>query len=319
MTPGRRLLLVETEQPADLELYRAALSAEFPALDLVTARSREEAHAVAAGVDAVAGKAGCIPATAVAAMPRLEWIHALTTGVDSILAMDLRPGVVVTATRGVHGPQMSELALLQMMSLARGFPRMLENQRQSLWRRWPQPLLLGRTVVIVGVGNIGEELARRCGAFGMRVIGVSDGRSQVPGFDAIHPRSELRAAAAAADFLVVLVPYSSATHALIDASVLRAMRTDAFLVNIARGGVLDEAALIEALRERRIAGAALDVFREEPLPAASPLWSLPNVIVTPHVGGMSDRYAEQVLPQLRHNVGAWLRGGTGGLRNVVRS
>lgn len=313
----RRLLIIESEYPADLDRYRAALVAEFPGLEVLTASSAEQALAVAQGVAAIAGKAGAIPAQVVASMPELEWIHALTTGVDPILAMDLPPGVVVTATRGMHGPQMSELALLLMMALLREFPRMLGNQRRSSWERWPQRLLVGRAVGIVGVGAIGEELARRCRVFGMRVIGVSDGRSTVPGFDVIHPRRELRAVAAAVDFLVLLVPYSPATHQLVDGAVLRAMRREAYLVNIARGGVVDEAALIDTLRAGRIAGAALDVFRQEPLPVDSPLWSLPNVILTPHIGGMSDRYAEQALPYLLHNVGAWLRGDAGAMRHLV--
>ena len=313
-----RLLIIEKEAPADLDLYRAALAADFPALELVTVRDDAGALASVAGVRAVVGKAQYIPRALVAALPDLQWIQALTTGVDPLLAMPLPRDVVLTSARGIHGEQMSELALLLMMSLLRDLPRMLDNQRRHAWQRWPQRLLAGRTVGIVGVGAISEVLARRCRAFGMRVLGVSDSRSAVEGFDTIHPRRELAAVAAASDFLVLLVPYGPETHHLIDADILAAMRPDAYLVNIARGGVVDETALVAALGDRRIGGAALDVFTEEPLPAASPLWALPNVILTPHVGGMSDRYAEQLLPLLRHNVGAWLRGRLGELRNVVR-
>ena len=313
----RRLLIIENEHPADLDLYRAMLAAEFPALQLVTASSAAEARARADGVQAIVAKAQYVPAQLVAELPRLEWIQALTTGVDPLLALPLPPGLILTSARGVHGPQMSELALLLMLALLRDLPRMLDNQRRHQWERWPQRLLAGRCVGIVGIGSISEELARRCRAFGMRVVGVSDARATAEGFDAVYPRRELARVAAEADFLVLLVPYGPETHHMIDAAVLGAMRREACLINIARGRVVDETALIDALRSGRIAGAGLDVFEQEPLPADSPLWGLPNVIMTPHIGGMSDRYAEQLLPLLLHNVGAWLRGAHGELRNVV--
>ena len=316
-SPMRRLLIIEREHPADLDLYRATLAAEYPSLQLVTASSAAEALARADGVQAIVAKAQDVPAQLVAHLPRLEWIQALTTGVDPLLALPLPPGLVLTSARGVHGPQMSELALLLMMALLRDLPRMLDNQRRHHWERWPQRLLAGRCVGIVGIGAISEELARRCRVFGMRVIGVSDSRTAAEGFDAVHARRDLARVATEADFLVLLVPYGPDTHHMIDAGVLGAMRRDACLINIARGRVVDEAALIDALRSGQIAGAGLDVFEQEPVPAGNPLWELPNVIMTPHIGGMSDRYAAQLLPLLRHNVGAWLRGVHGELRNVV--
>ena len=212
---------------------------------------------------------------------------------------------------------MSEMALLHMMALWRDLPAMLANQRAHRWERWPQKLLLGKTVVLLGVGAISEELARRCQAFGMRVVGVSDARRAAPGFDAVLPRERLHEAAAMADALVVLVPLTPATRGMVDAAVLAAMRPEAILVNLARGPVVDEVALVSALREGRIAGAGLDVFDVEPLPAASRLRDMPNVIITPRVGGMSDTYARQALPLVEENLRAFLAGELDRLRNRV--
>jgi phosphoglycerate dehydrogenase-like enzyme len=211
---------------------------------------------------------------------------------------------------------MAELVLLYMLSLYRDLPRMLQNQRNATWRRWGQRLLHGKTVVIIGVGSIGEAIAARCRSFGMRVVGVTR-RNHIAGVDEIYPREHLRETAARADFLVVVTPYSRETHHMVDAAVLDAMPRSAYLINVARGSVVDEAALIAALRRGAIAGAALDVFETEPLPASSPLWHFENVIVTPHIGGMSDIYAEQALPILLHNLRAYLDGNVAAMKNRV--
>lgn len=313
----RRLLIIEKENPADLATYTAALAGALPTLKVVTAASEDEALAVCEECDGVAAKAQYIPAAVIARMPRLRWVQALTTGIDPLAALGLPADVAISSVRGVHGPQMAELTFLMMLSLARDFPRTLRNQSERLWQRWPQRMLDGRTILIVGIGVIGEAIAARANAFGMRVIGVSDGRSEAPGFTTIAPYAELAAQAAAADFVVVVTPYSARSHNLIDATVLRSMLSHAFLVNVSRGRVVDEAALLAVLNEGGIAGAALDVFEHEPLPSDSPLWQAPNLIVTPHVGGMSDRYAEQVLPILIQNARAFIDGRLGDLTNPV--
>jgi len=207
------------------------------------------------------GLAPFIPPELIKALPQLKWIQALTTGVDNLLKMECLPSsVVLTSCKGFHGPQMSELAILLMLSLARRFPAMLDNQKRAEWHRWPQPLLEGKTVCIVGLGGISEALAKRCLPFGMRITGVSDGRTQVDGVDRIYRRAEMKSAAADCDFLVVLVPYSEATHHLINADVLAAMKPAAHLINISRGGCVDEAAVINAVNSGVIASAGLDVF-----------------------------------------------------------
>jgi phosphoglycerate dehydrogenase-like enzyme len=174
-------------------------------------------------------------------------------------------------------------------------------------------LLAGKTACLVGLGAIAETLARRCLAMDMRLTGVSNGRTELDGFDRIFRRTDIADAAREADFLIVIAPYSSETHHIIDAKVLAAMKPGAFLVNISRGGCVDEAALLEALDESDIAGAGMDVFATEPLPANSPLWQHPRIIVTPHIGGMSDIYHQQALPLVADNLNAFARSGADGL------
>ena len=295
------------------------LAAAAPGYDYALAADEATTMAAAAEAEIIIGLAHAIPGRVLAAAPRLRWIQALTTGTDQLEALpELRPEVVLTAMRGIQGPQMAEHAFLLMLGLLRDMRGIVERQAARVWDRRPQPLLHGRRVAILGVGSIAEHLAERCRLFGMHVTGISDGRRAVPHFDAILPRAALRQAASEADFLVVLVPFTPATRHIVDAGVLAAMRPDAFLVNIARGAVVDEAALAAALAARRIAGAGLDVFATEPLPAESPLWALPNAIITPHVGGVSDIYMRQALPVVAENLRAWRTGGAAALRHIVR-
>jgi phosphoglycerate dehydrogenase-like enzyme len=310
------ILIYEPDSARDARSYGQAVTREFPDVEVFATSDRNEAIALAPRITALAAKAGDVVPELVAAAPRLDWIQALTTGVDPLHALRLPHTVTITSARGIHGPQMAELAMLLMLSLGRNLPKILANQRESKWQRWGQPLLLGKTVVIVGVGTISEVLAARCRAFGLRVIGITS-RIAACDFDELHPRARLREVAARADFLVVLVPYSPDTHHMIDAAVLASMKPTAFLINIARGNVIDEPALIDALRARRIAGAGLDVFATEPLPPTSPLWTFDNVVVTPHVGGLSDVYVEQVIPVLLDNLRAYRAGDRAAMRNVV--
>lgn len=250
---------------------------------------------------------------------KLRWIQALGSGVDGITDRpSLRPDVLVTNLHGIHGAPVSEAALAAMLSLGRGLARNLRNQQQRKWERFPASLLKGKTVVIYGVGSIAAELAPKCKAFGMRVLGISSTTRTLPGFDRILPRSELVAAASEADYLVLLTPYSEATRGSVGGDVFAAMKPTGHLVNLARGGVVDEEALMAALTTRRIAGAALDVFSEEPLPESHPLWAMDNVLITPHQGGFYDEYVNEALPVIEHNLRKFLAGDTAGMINLVR-
>jgi phosphoglycerate dehydrogenase-like enzyme len=303
---------------ADAAEFEAKARRDFPHIDLFASNERTEAVREAPSADAFIGHHFQFDEELLRRAPKLRWIQSLTTGTDAILKLkSLKPEVIVTSTRGMHGPQMSELVFLQMLALLRDFPRLQRNQSARLWERRPQPLLWGKTLVIVGVGAIAEALAARAKAFGMTVCGVSGSDRQPAGFDRMFLRRDIESAALAADFFVIIVPHSPETENLIDARVIAALRPSAFLINVARGGVLDEGALLTALREKRLAGAALDVFRESPLPSGHALWALPNLIITPHIGGMSDIYLEQAYPTVRDNLRAFLADDARNMLNVV--
>jgi phosphoglycerate dehydrogenase-like enzyme len=250
---------------------------------------------------------------------RLRWIQALGTGVDGIVDRPpFREGVLVTNMHGLHGDSVPEAAILLMLALARDLPRAMRNRTQRKWERYPSQLLKGKTVGIFGVGAIARSLAPKCKSFGMTVVGISTSPRAMEGFDRMVHRDALELAVRDLDFLVLLTPYTAETHGIVGARVLAAMKPSAFLVNLARGGIVDEDALLLALREGRLAGAALDVFATEPLPEAHPLWSMDNVIVTPHLGGFHDQYAEQALPTVVENFRKFLAGDTAGMINVVK-
>lgn len=300
------------------EMYRDLLSRKFPDVEIHAVHHAPEADNVIAEVDVIAGLGHHLPREMLAAAKSLRWVQALTTGTETLTAPGvLRPEVILTSTRGIHGPQMTELAFLNMIALARDFRRMQRNQAEAIWEQRGQPILEGKTIVIVGLGLLAEHLAERCKMFGMTTVGVSDGRTKGPHFDEIVPRRRLVEAAGRADFLMLLVPYSPATHNLINRDVIAAMKPTAFLINLARGGVLDQDALIEHLQAGKIAGAGLDVFPTQPLPKDSPLWTMPNVIITPNIGGRSDRFVEQTLTVLEPNLAAYKEGRLKDLRNII--
>ena len=302
----------------DAQQYHEPLARSFPEVAFHAVHHGEDAKAVAERLDVIVGLGHHIPNDLIKAATNLRWIQALTTGTETLTAPGvLPPHVLLTSTRGVHGPQMSELAFLNMIALNRNFRKMQRNQAEGKWEPWNQPILDGRTVVVVGLGVLAEHLAERCKLFGMTTVGISSGRSEAAHFDEVHPRARLAQAAARADFLVLLVPYSKATHHLVDREVLAAMKPSAFLINLARGGVLDEAALIEALQAGKLAGAGLDIFSKQPLPPDNPLWRMPNVIITPNVGGRSDTFVEQTLTIVEPNLRAFVEGRLHDLRNLV--
>jgi len=296
---------------SNADYYATRLADAVPELEFRAAATEDEALAVAADATVLVGLAPYLSQQLIAACAKLEWIQALTTGVDNLRGLKR---IALTNCHGIHGPQMSELAVMTMLNALRDFPRMQANQRAHRWERWPQPVLTGRTVCIVGLGVIGEHLAGMLAAFGVQVTGVSGGRKEAPGFKHVYARENLAEAAAEADILVLLTPYTPQTHHIVDAQVIAAMKPSSLLINLSRGGCLDEIALMDALREKRIAGAALDVFSSEPLPPESPLWDLPNLIVTPHIGGFSDIYHEQALPIVAANMADYAQGGIGALK-----
>jgi phosphoglycerate dehydrogenase-like enzyme len=205
-----------------------------------------------------------------------------------------------------------------MLALSRDLPGFVRAQDERQWKRWPAKLLYEKTVGILGIGIIAEALAPKCKAMGMTVVGITSSPRKVASFDRVHPMSELLKVLPEIDYLVLLTPYSPASHHMIDAKVFSAMKPTAYLVNVARGGVVDEDAMIEALRAKKFAGAALDVFNQEPLPPDNPLWTFKNVIITTHQGGFCDTYPDLAMPILEHNMRCFLKGDLKGMMNVAR-
>jgi phosphoglycerate dehydrogenase-like enzyme len=317
-----RLLILLTLPAEIIDQYRARLRAKFPALAIDVADQHTDFKPLLAAADILLTfgqvmknlRADFAPAA------NLKWVQALGTGVDGIVDQPtLKPHVIVTNVHGIHGEPVSEAVLAGMLALARDIPRAVRAQDRRVWLRWPAKLLSGKTVGILGVGAIAERLAPKCKALGMKVIGISSAVRAVPGFDRMYGREQLLQAVPELDFLVLLTPYSQATHQLIGASVFAAMKPTSYLVNLARGGVVDEAALVESLRARKIAGAALDVFQQEPLPADHPLWSFENVIITTHQGGFCDVYVDLAMPTIEHNMRCFLAGDLSKMVNIVRS
>ena len=302
----------------DVDYFVPRLRARFPMLNVLTAMDLPEAVDRLAEAEVIFATGHGFNDDRLGKAARLKWIHAMTTGTDAILgSRTLRPEVVVTSTRGIHGPQTSEMAFMHMLNLARNYPRMRDNQRQHIWKRWTLTRLCGKTVAILGVGLIAESLAPRCKAFGMTVLGVTRTPRVVTGFDRMFDYAQLEQAAAVADFVIVLAPHSLETDSIINAKLLAAMKPSAFLVNLARGGVCDEDALLAALRNKRIAGAGLDVFRTEPLPPESPFWDMDNVVITAHCSGSSDDNLALTWPIIETNMTRFLEGRWSEMINLV--
>ncbi len=313
-------LLLLLSMPENIRMqYHDRIKAEFPDVTVNVVDHHSKVDPYIASADILMTFGPMMSARVLEQAAKLKWIQALGTGVDGIAdRATLRQEVVITNLHGVHGPPVSEAALMSMLALSRGLPRTLRNQAQHKWERFPARLLKDKTVAIYGIGVIAEELAPKCKAFGMTVVGISSTRTAVPGFDRIHPRADLAQAVSSADYLVLLTPYTAATRNSVDAGILAAMKPSAYLINLARGGVVDEAALIDVLNRKCIAGAALDVFAEEPLPADHPFWAMEDVIITTHQGGFCDVYVNFAMPVITTNLRRFLAGDTAGMVNLIK-
>ncbi len=314
----RLLILLTLPEKIRMQYYQR-LRSEFPelAIDLVDHHSKADPFIGSADILLTFG--AHMADHVLEKGTRLKWIQALGTGVDGIVDRPpFREGVLVTNMHGLHGDSVPEAAIMLMLALARDLPRAMRNQHARKWDRYPSRLLKGRTVGIFGVGAIARSLAPKCRSFGMTVVGITSAVRGMEGFHRMVHRDELERTVPELDFLVLLTPYTPETHGIVDAKVLVAMKPSAFIVNLARGGIVDEEALVRALREKRLAGAALDVFATEPLPADHPLWGMDNVIVTPHLGGFHDQYAEQALPTVVENFRKFLAGDVKSMINVVK-
>jgi phosphoglycerate dehydrogenase-like enzyme len=250
----------------------------------------------------------------------LRWVHHGGAGVDPLLFPELvRSPIVLTNSGGIFDHAIAEYVLGLVLAFAKDFPGTFELQRRREWRHRETERLDGRTVVVVGAGGIGREIAGMLRAAGMRVIGVA--RRARPGtapgspFERVAGRDELHTVLPEADFVVLSLPLTPETRGSFGAPQLSRMKPSARLINVGRGAVVDEPALLDALRARRIAGAALDVFADEPLPSDHPFWALPGVLVSPHMSGDFHGWPEAVSALFVENFRRWRAGRP--LLNVV--
>ncbi len=239
-----------------------------------------------------------------AAAPRLRWYHTPAAGVDRLLEIpEFRArGITLTNNSGSYDIQIAEHVLAFVFEAAKRLHLYRDQQRRHEWKDQVHAELRGETMVVYGAGSIGAEVVRLASAVGMRVVAVRRSGATVPGAERAVTPDRLADAAAEADYLVVAAPLTAATRGAISREVLARMKPTAWVVNIARGAIVDEEALITALRERRIGGAALDTFVEEPLPPESPLWSLENAIITPHTSNSSPNVRARTLALFVENV-----------------
>jgi phosphoglycerate dehydrogenase-like enzyme len=313
-------LLILTEiQESIRARYKAMLVERFPELTINVVGHHSSVDPYIADTDILLCFSPPMADHVVGKAKKLKWIQALGTGVDNIVDLpSLGKEVIVTNIRGIHGAPVSEATIAYMLALARDLRRSSQVQDQCTWQRWPSRLLLGKTVGILGVGLIAEHLAPICKLFGMAVIGITGNPREAKGFDRMVARDDLVKIAPELDFLVVLIPMSPQNRNIVGEKVFAAMKPTAYLINVARGGVVDEPALMAALESEKIGGAALDVFAEEPLPAASPLWKTKNLLVFPHLAGYSLGYEERAMPTIAGNMEKFLAGDFKNMINIVR-
>ena len=277
----------------------------------IAATPSEAAGAVA---DAEILYAWKFPPQLYAKASRLQWMQVMGAGVDWALVPELPPSVQVTRAPGVFGPWMAEYVLGWCSWVTQKMKTYRDAQRQRRWDDHVLPdRLSGKTMTIVGLGDIGRDIARVARGLGMRVLGVSRRGRPVREAARVYPVTAMTRALREADFVVLLLPLTAETRGIIGPDALAVMKSTAWLINIARGAVVNESALLEALEQKRIAGAVLDVFDREPLPPSHPLWRVDNVVVTPHISGPST--PDAIAPVFNDNLARYLAGRP--LRHVV--
>ena len=313
-----RILVYVVNPEQNGQHYLPLISKDFPAAEVRFATNVEIANSEIVEADVLLTYGMLVDDELIGRANRLKWIHSLISGLDWLDNLQtLGTDVIVTSARGMHGPPVAEMALLMMLALSRRLPLFVANQRDSRWQRVVGSLLFRKTAGILGVGKIGQELALRLKAMGMNIIGISSTERAVPGFDRIVLREKLTEIAPELDFLVTLLPLTPQSRGIVNDAVFSALKPEAFLVHLARGPIVSEPALLDALANRRIAGAGLDVFDIEPLPSSHPLWQMDNVIITPHNAGIYDDYARDSYSLFAENLRLLLAGRAAEMKNRV--
>lgn len=254
--------------------------------------------------------------------PLLKWVQLASAGSDHVQragAFDIRPDLILTTSSGVHEVPISEHIVAMLLHFARRFQVAVRNQPSHTWQRYQANEAHGKTACFIGYGPIARRAAMLCKALGMNVLvvraSIAEEQAGSEYADRYYPGSMLNQALAQSDFIIVAAPRTAATERMVGQAQFAAMKEGAVLINISRGALVDEDAMVEALQEGKLGGAGLDVFREEPLPESSPLWDLPNVLVTPHVSGSSPHYYERASAIFADNLSRYIKGEP--LRNRV--
>ncbi len=272
--------------------------------------AREKLDAMLAETEVIYGL--ILPQNLLTRAPRLKWVQTMSAGVDRFARMDIwQSPVTITGVSGIHATPIGEFVLELMLMFAKGAPLCFQMKQKHEWKRFTPSVLRGKTVGIVGLGSIGREVARLSQAFGMRVVANRRSATQSKRaryVDMLLPAGQLNELISESDYVVVATPLTPETRGLIGEKELRAMKPSAYIINIGRGGLVDEEALIRALNENRIAGAGLDVVATEPLPPESPLWDFDNVILSPHVAGGMEDYMERATEVFCENLSRYLSG-----------
>jgi D-2-hydroxyacid dehydrogenase (NADP+) len=298
--------------------YAERIAKEFPELELVLARDASELPTDLADIDVLVAFGVAVDDEIISRLRALKWIQSLATGVDHFLRFPSLPRhVIITSTRGIHGAPMRETVVYLMTAVSREAPRLMAAQKAHIWDRLAWNMLAGKTAVVVGIGISGTAIGQLLHALDMNVIGVTRTPRAIDGFAATIATDRLVDAAAQADYLINVLPANDGNAGIFGREVFAAMKRSAYFINVGRGQTVDESALIAALRERRIAGAGLDVFESFPLPPTSQLWDLPNVVITPHIGGHVRDYAALAMPIVIDNLRLFLAGRAAEMRNIV--
>ena len=306
MTNRAHVLLWTDSSAAYLDAIKAAGLADRVAVDTLPRKDKPSADQLAR---TEALMAGAVPAGLLPSMPKLRWAQAMSAGVEGWLALpDLPAGLTLTCARGTHTESMPENIMSALFYVAKPMATAVANQKQGKWvQTVPQPLT-GKTLGILGLGAIGQEVARLASAFGMRVIGTRRRPVAMPNVAEILPPGRTDEVLAQSDFVLLLLPATPDTDNLIDATRLARMKPGAWLLNFGRGHLIKDADLIAAAQAKKIAGAVLDVFRQEPLPADHPFWTAEGIIVLPHVGGPHPQRDKFVARLFVDNLGRFLDG-----------
>ncbi len=298
MSPTNRShVLLWTDSPAAyLDAIEAAGLAERVAVDTLPRKEKPSAEQLAR---TEAMMAGAVPAGLLPAMPRLRWAQAMSAGVDNWLALpDLPSGLALTCARGTHTESMPENIIGALFHVAKPYAQVAEHQKQSTWVHTVAQPLTGKTLGILGLGAIGQEVARIAVALGMHVIGTKRRPTRIPNVAEVFAPEQTDEVLSQSDYVLLLLPATPETENFIDAKRLARMKPSAWLLNFGRGQIINDADLMAATKDKKIAGALLDVFRQEPLPSEHPFWKAPGIIVLPHIGGphpQRDRFVARLF------------------------